>query len=59
MKLTKAARKLKADQRLCKRCSGSGIWGVEKDQVCFRCNGSGVEHSPSFISEVRQTEVGK
>lgn len=42
VKLTKAARNLKADERLCKRCSGSGI-RVEKTSVCYRCRGLGVE----------------
>ncbi len=46
-KLTKAARNLKPNERLCKRCSGTGIW-IEKTDICFRCNGLGVEarHTP-------------
>lgn len=41
-RLTKAARNLKPGDRLCKRCSGSGIW-IEKTNVCYRCNGLGTE----------------
>lgn len=41
-KLTKAAKHLQDDQRLCKRCAGSGHW-IERDQLCFRCQGTGVE----------------
>jgi len=54
-KLTKAARQLKPDEILCKRCSGSGFW-VEKDQLCYRCQGLGVEKAAVASQQRAQGE---